>query len=356
MTPTSARAAVVLALIVGAFTIPARADTEEALAAFKAGRYLEAAAEIQAVVDRSPGYAYGYFLLGHCLLKIQRTGDAELEFRRALSLDPARAEYYQGFALASYASGKWPLTIGAASEGLARARDPRTRHALYALRGYAWGALRRWNDAVRDLEAAQRIHAEPWVFLFLGKARFATGAWAEAIPPLRRALLATPDDAVVLRLLAESYLRLAADEQDAVRKRFAYTQSLAYAQRLASVTPADLDAVHLVGRAALGAGRLAQAENVFRHVLANNPRQCYAMANLGRTYMAAARWDEAEAYLRNASACAPRLTAVYESLGELYLQLGKPQEAAAQFRRIEEIEPTQAATEFPTTIPVFQPR
>jgi len=72
------------------------------------------------------------------------------------------------------------------------------------------------------------------VLAFLGKARFASGAWADAIPPLRQALESSPDDTVVLRLLAECLLRLAADEQDPVRKKFTYTQSLAYAQRLAS--------------------------------------------------------------------------------------------------------------------------
>ncbi len=356
MTPSGARAAVVLALIAGVLALPARADHREAVAAMKAGRYLEAAAELQAVVDQSPGYADGYFLLGHCMLKMERTRDAEREFRRALRLDPEPAAYYAGLALALAASGNWPFAIRAASEGLARTEDPRMRFTLLELRGYALSSLRRWNDAIRDLEEARRIRSETWLLVFLGKARFATGAYAEAVEPLGQVLLITPDDPVVLRLLAECFLRLAAAEPDAVRKRFNYVQSLRYAQRLASVTPDDLDAVHLVGRAALGAGRLDQAENVFRHVLAVNPRQCYALANLGRTYMAAARWEEAKAYLRTASACAPRLTAVWESLGDLYLELGQPQEAAAAFRRVEEIEPTRTATEFPTTIPVFQPR
>jgi tetratricopeptide (TPR) repeat protein len=356
VTPAGARVVVAFTLIAGAWALPARADTQEAVAAMKAGRYLEAAAELQAVVDQSPGYADGYFLLGHCMLKMGRTRDAELEFRRALRLDPGPAVYYAGLALALAASGNWPHAIRSAGEGLARTADPRMRYTLLALRGYALSSLRRWNDAIQDLEAAQSIRSQTWLLVFLGKARFATGAYAEAIQPLRQVLQVLPDDPVVLRLLAECFLRLAAAEPDAVRKQFGYVQSLTYAQRLASVTPDDLDAVHLVGRAALGAGRLDQAENVFRHVLAVNPRQCYALADLGRTYMAAARWEEAMAYLRTASACAPRLTAVWESLGDLYLELGQPQEAAAAFRRVEEIEPTQSAPEFPTTIPVFQPR
>jgi tetratricopeptide (TPR) repeat protein len=334
----------------------AHADVEAALADFKAGRYLEASAEIQAVVDRTPAYDYGYFLLGHCMLKMRRVAEAQQQFRRALSLNPARAEYYHGFSQALNASGNWPLTIRAATDGLARTSDPRLRSALLTLRAYAWGALRRWKDAVHDLEEVQRTQPEPWIPEVLGKAKFASGAFAEAIPSLRQALLVNPEDPLVLRLLSESTIRLAAAERDPIRKRSLYGAALSYAQRCASASPGDLDAANLVGRAALGAGHLAQAENVFRHILANNPRQCYALANLGRTYMAAARWAEAEAYLRSASGCAPRLTTVYESLGELYLQLGRPQDAAAAFRRIEEIEPTQAAADPTATIPVFQPR
>ena len=350
------RATTALALSAYVSLRPAQADGVEALADFKAGRYLEASAEIQAVVDRTPAYDYGYFLLGHCMLRMRRPADAQFQFRRALILNPTRAEYYQGFALALNASGNWPLMIHAATDGIARATDLRTRTALLALRAYAWSSLRRWKAAVRDLEEVQRTQAEPWVLAFLGMARFSSGAWADAIPPLLQALEAAPDDPVVLRLLAECSLRLAADEPNPIRKKSRYTESLTYAQRLASVSPGDLDAVNLVGRAALGAGRLVQAENVFRHVLASNPRQCYALANLGRTYMAAARWADAEAYLRSATACAPRLTTVYESLGELYLQLGKPQDAADAFRRAEEIEPTHTLTDPSASIPVRQPR
>lgn len=352
----SIRVALAVVLISGIGASAARADAQAALAAFKAGRYLEAAAEMQAVVDRSPGYAYGYFLLGHCMLKMRRSPDAELEFRRALRLDPNRAEFYQGFALALNASGDWPRAVWATTEGLARASDPRTRYALLTLRGYAWGAQRRWTEAVRDLEAALLIRSEPWVLAFLGKARFATGAYAAAIPPLVEVLRSIPDDPMVLRLISESYLRLAGDETDPRRKIVAYGESLAYAQRLVSVRPGDLDAVHLLGRTALGAGKLAQAENIFRHVLANDPRQCYAMVDLGRTYMAAARWAEAEAFLRKASACAPRLATIYESLGDLYLQLGRPEEAAVAFRRAEGIEPSRGFEEQDATIPVSGPR
>lgn len=344
------------AMIAASAVTLARADAESAYADFKAGRYLEAAAEIQAVVDRSPGYAYGYFLLGHCMLKMKHKETAEFQFRRALAIDPTRPEYFEGLAAALNASGNWPVSVRVSSEGLARTPDAPTRFSLLTLRAYAWAGLRRWDNTVADLEEAQRLHSETWLLVSLGKARFAAGSYLEAVAPLRRALQASPDDPAVLRVLAECYLRIAAADPVPIRKSYNYAQALEYARRLASQAPDDLDAVNLVGRAALGAGKLDQAETVFQHVLAINPRHCYALTNLGRTYMAAERWSEAEAALRQASACAPRWVTVYESLGELYLETGRPEEAAATFRRIEEIQPTHASTGTPEVQAVFSPR
>jgi tetratricopeptide (TPR) repeat protein len=334
----------------------AAAGVDEALAAFKAGHYLEASAAIQEVVDQSPGYAYGYFLLGHCMLKMNAVVDAERNFDLALANDPTRAEYYQGFALALNAAGNWRLSVRVTTDGMARARDQRVRHALLALRGVAWGNLRRWGDAANDLDAARRIRVEPWVLLYLGKARFATGAFADAVEPLQKALGLAPEDPAAIRLLAECYLRIAAAEPDPIKKRFNYTAALSYAQRLTPVSPNDLDALQLLGRTALGAGDLARAESVFRHVLNADPRQCYALANLGRTYMAASRWGDAEIYLHKALVCAPRLATAYESLGELYVETGRPDEAASAYRRAEAIEPKRPARELPPTLSVIAPR
>lgn len=355
-----AAGALALAALVGAAPV-ARADVRAALEDYKAGRYLESAAELQAIVDRSPGYAYGYFLLGHCMLKMKRPKEAEREFRRAVSLDPAHPEYYQGLALALKSQADWSRAVRVTSEGLTRVRDSEQRFSLLALRGYAWGALERWPEAARDLEAARAIHAEPSICLLLGKAFVSMGMFAAAIPPLRQALGVTPDDPAVLRLLAESLVHVATDESDPKRKRAFYVEAQGYARRLAAARPDDPDAVHLVARAAMGAGQLEQAVGLFLHVLALDPRQCYAMVNLGRTYMGLHRYADAERFLQQAAACAPRLPAVFETLGDLYLSQGLPQRAAEMFRRANEIEPPPRnprggpARAIPPTVPVSGP-
>ena len=229
------------------------------------------------------------------------------------------------------------------------------RYTLLALRGNAWVALQRWDRAVADLEAARRIHQEYWAVALLGKAYFAMGSYRQALSPLLWALKEAPDDPIVLRVLAESYVRVASEQTDTQRKRADYTQALGFAQHLAAVVPDDLEAIHLVGRAALGAGRLDQAESVFLHVVSLDPRQCYAMVNLGRTYFAAERYKEAEAALTRAASCAPRLAVVFETLGDLYLKRGMAPEAAAAFERAAELTPSEGAVDR-RTIRVSVPR
>jgi hypothetical protein len=70
--------------------------------------------------------------------------------------------------------------IQATSEGLEHARDDETRFGLLRQRGLAFGTLQVWNLAIRDLEAARRIHAEPFVLVQLGKAYFAMEAYSSA--------------------------------------------------------------------------------------------------------------------------------------------------------------------------------
>jgi tetratricopeptide (TPR) repeat protein len=346
----------VLGIALGRGTAWAGAD--EAFA-----NYLEAVSELQAIVDRSPGYSYGFFLLGHCELKMRAPTVAEGHFRRAIELEPGRSEYYQGLALALRDEADWVRTIQATTDGLKHSEDPRKRYAMLSLRGYAWGALQRWDQAAADLEVARRIHQEPWVFAVLGKAYFASGDPRKAIPPLLNALRAEPDDPAVLRVLGESYIRVAGDEPDMAKKRLEYANALEIAQHLVALVPDDLEAIHLVGRAALGAGRLEQAERVFNYVLSRDPHQCYAMVNLGRTYFAAERFMEAEASLLRAVACAPRMAVIYETLGDLYLKRGMGQEAAVAFRRAEELSPPDDGAHRPAnsrprdapTIPVSLP-
>ena len=318
---------------------PARADAQRAVSDFKAGRYLDAATEIQAVVDRDPGYAYGHFILGHCLLKMRRPAEAEGAFRRALAIDGGHPEFHLGLSLALKAQANFRPAIQAASIGIALAHDPKDLLPLLVVRGFLWSAVGHWGDAARDLEAARQIRSDPAICLLLARAYVNIGAFAAAIPRLKDAEAGSPDDPTVQRLLAVSYLGAAAAEPDPARKKALYGEALSPARRLAGAQPDDPDAVHLDARATLGVGEAQLAVGLFLRVLSLDPRRCTAMVNLGRAYMSLGRWNEADAALRQAAACAPRMAVVYETMGDLYLRQGMTEQAANAFRRADEIEP-----------------
>jgi len=81
----------------------------------------------------------------------------------------------------------------------------------------------------------------------------------------------------VLRLIAECDILRAGTEQNADRKRVFYVEALGYARQLATSHPGDVDAIHLVAKACLGAGDLVQAEEQVALVLESDPQNPQAL-------------------------------------------------------------------------------
>ena len=76
----------------------ATAGWEEGVAAFKAGNYQVAAQEFSAIVEKTPDYDGGQYMLGATLLKLNRHQEALQHLRKAYELKPANITYQ--FALA----------------------------------------------------------------------------------------------------------------------------------------------------------------------------------------------------------------------------------------------------------------
>ncbi len=82
-----------------------------------------------------------------------------------------------------------------------------------------------------------------------------------------------------------------------------------------------------VGLEHLQRGRLAEAEQEFRNVIALAPRDPLGYANLGLTYLRAGRYAEAESELERARRLDPKNPDVALIAAELYSLTGKPAEA-----------------------------
>ncbi len=339
------RGAPILGAAVLLTALPARAGLDQAVACLKAGKYLEAASELQAIVDRVPGYDYSHYLLGHCHLKTGNAVEAERSFARALALNARRPEYYVGLASAYREQRQYGRVLEIVARGEPLARDPEWRFAFLSIRAAAEVSLHRWTDAAADMERALELRRDPRVLRDLGRVYLALGRNEKAVSAFAECLAAIPGDAETYPFLLEAMLRVAADAREPARKRSLYDKVLRVAEGYDARRPGDIVAANLLGRAALGAGQYERAEAEFRKVLAADPTQCYARANLAGIFIARARWDEAERNLLDAARCGPHIGETFVRLGYVYLRQARVYEAEEAFRRASEVLPSGVAQE-----------
>ena len=97
------------------------ADFDQAMTYFKSSKWTEAASEFHALVDETPDYADGHFMLAVCLSKTQKYGDAEKSFLKAIELNGEKFEYHYNLANTYMQAGQFGKAVGTLNnaEGLA---------------------------------------------------------------------------------------------------------------------------------------------------------------------------------------------------------------------------------------------
>ena len=336
--------AVVLAAALGGAAPALAADAlSEGLGHYDAGRYAEAAEDFQALVASSPDFDYGYFMLGLAQLKLDRVADARDSFAKAISIRGDKFEYHASLARAYWASRDYALAVAVLNNAEPLAVTEPHRLALLSLRGRCHAALGEWAAVAADLEGARELGpVAPSELFQLGQAYYKLGRYERAVPVLRDLEAGGAAEPPALVLLADSLVRLGAAAPTAEQKEPVYREALYHAEQLLAQAPDTFEAHDLVGRAALGAGEPARAEEAFRTALAKKPDDCFARINLGKAILAEERFPEAEAVLREAAACAPQIAAVHESLGFALRKQGRLEEALETYRRAFALEPTDS--------------
>ena len=160
--------AATLALALAPF---AMADFDQALDDFKRGKFVEAAAGFQEIVDQSPSYDYGYFMLGMSFLQMNKPAEAEENFRKAIELNGDRFEYHHGLANAHFQRQEYGDVVATLRTAEGLAGDAANQYALYKLRGFSYVGLEKWGDAIEDLEKARKIKSSDAVLDRLDRKR-----------------------------------------------------------------------------------------------------------------------------------------------------------------------------------------
>ncbi len=178
-------------------------------------------------------------------------------------------------------------------------------------------------------EAADRARA--------GEVRAADGDLARSVlHALEASIPAPPRSVVRAPVLTE------ADDPPVVRRTVGRTAVVAVVAVLlglaAWIVLRDRSADAAAGVEAFAAGRMVEAEGVFRDRVENGAAGATDWLYLGRIQRRAGRYVEAAASLRTAADLAPEDDDVRRELGWLFLDLGRPGVAAGQFRQAVEID------------------
>jgi predicted O-linked N-acetylglucosamine transferase (SPINDLY family) len=117
-----------------------------------------------------------------------------------------------------------------------------------------------------------------------------------------------------------------------------------YRQILAQV-PSHADALHLLGALACQTGRPDRAIDLIGRAIAIDPAVAAYHGNLGESYRRAGRREEAIASLRRAIELRPDFADAHGNLGLALMDQGRTEEAIAAFRRAIELRPESASAD-----------
>lgn len=324
-------------LVVSLLVSPAvHAGYEEAMAAYIAGNYAGAGESFRTMVDESPSYDFGYYMLGVCLAQQNRNEEAIDSLGIALALNGDKFEYHHALAQAHMQADQ-PAEALAALEGAEDLVGKANLYHFHSGRGLAYAALKKWEPAARDLEIADgSLPGQKKVVKRLALSYFNLKRYGDAVPVLRRSLEIDPEAASHHRMLAESLMRI---EPDEAQKKEAFEAAAAYG----SMNPQDAGAAELLGRAALSAGRAEEAISAFSYVLVGDPGDCIARINLSLALLLSRRPDRAEETLMAAEGCDAEQPRLLETLGMVHRIQGEYEEALATYEMAYEMQPTASA-------------
>lgn len=131
MTPSRARHAAVVVLLTVFLGSPLFANWDEGVAAFQAGRFQDAATKFHSVVDESPEFPAGYYMLGLSLLRQKQVDGALQHLAKAVELGPDDPRYRLTYAQAQIQGRKWDGAL-ATLASLEPSKVPAANRKAYA--------------------------------------------------------------------------------------------------------------------------------------------------------------------------------------------------------------------------------
>ncbi|MGI9261939.1 MAG: sulfotransferase [Woeseiaceae bacterium] len=272
-----------------------KATFSEAIDLINKGSADRAEAICRETLEKHPDDANMIALLGAILVKKRQLPEAEGWLRKATELAPSFAKPYEDL-------------------------------------GYALLQQARPKEAVEVLQTATRLDPSlELAFLNLGKALAMIGQGKDADEAFEKSFDLNP---------VRKNLALAAEHQ----KEGRYKEAAELYREVLRKSPANVDALRMLGVLAFAEGNIDEAERLFRRAVAAAPDFVSAIIDLGRALKEQSRIEEAIECFRHATKLEPRNFKAHYQLAQILAPAALSDEAIESYRRALELRPNHAGT------------
>ncbi|MEP7274362.1 MAG: tetratricopeptide repeat protein, partial [Acidobacteriota bacterium] len=308
---------------------------EKAVSLYKQGQFRAAVTEFQNVVAEFPNHSDSWKFIGLALYQLKEYDQALPALQKALALKQAEGKPDPDLLLAisrvQISLKKYDQALPFL-ENLARQR-PDLASNRYML-GVAYANLNRNDEAIEAFRAAVKLapqDADAWQYLSIQQ--FRSGKLNEAMASLRSGVAVAPKNVEMLALLAETLLRQAGTETNAVRSDALIEESIRVATSLRAVRD-DAVSAELQGRAYLAAKKYPLAEqSLLRAVSLNKQPTGPLYFNLGFAQAQSKAWLRAVESFQTAERLGSKDVNTLYYLGFVYENLRRYPEALDAYNR-----------------------
>jgi tetratricopeptide (TPR) repeat protein len=307
----------------------------------RTGNWPQAVQVCQQIIQREPGNAEAWHLLGVAHQESGQAAEAITHLQHALRLQPCSAEthYHLGSTLAQL--GRREEALAAYQQALRCQPD----HAgAWASAGVTLAERGKLDDAITHLRQALRLRPDlAQAHLNLGVALAQQGHATEAAASVRQALHLQPD-------YAEAHYNLATI-LGTLNQRVEAIDAYREAIRL---RPRYGEAYNNLGWALIQSGRLTEAIVVLQQAVRLRLDAPDAHNNLGLAYSDLGRFAEAEASFQQALRLDPGYVEAHNNLGSLYKEQGRLEEALTSYQTALWFDPNSVSTRYNRALALLQ--
>jgi len=333
-----------------AVALPAGADYNKGVEAYRAREYSAAVLQFQKVVEQSPEHAGSYYMLGLSLRGDKQTSKALASLRKATELDPGNASYAIALGQTLVQANQYNdayLTLKKIRYSNLDSRERQSYAPAFATAAIKAGFP---AEAITVLEAQTKANPKSAdMFYTLGYAYSTEGDSGKAFTAFKKAYELKPSETRNGSSAVKSAISAGRRASGSQKDRY-YSQGAAIAENLAGASP-TFDNFLLAGEARLGAKDYQKALSWFDRARSKQPQNVLVHYYRSQCNTNLGQYNSAITDLQQAlkiGVSGKMRTQVYNQMGFVYDKTKKYEDAitayknAGNSKKISEVEKKKA--------------